>query len=130
MSERYVLDASAILALLGREPGELRVRAALREGECFVSAVNLAEVASRLSLRGLPASEVRALSQIPGLSVRSFDEEQGLRVGGLALLAKPFGLSLGDRACLALGASIDAIVLTADRVWVGLAAGCVVEAIR
>jgi Hypothetical conserved protein len=47
----FLLDASALLAYLQREPGFEAVREALREG-AGISAVNLAEVVGKLKAKG------------------------------------------------------------------------------
>jgi len=99
---RKLLDASALLAYLQREPGFEAVREALREGAA-ISAVNLAEVAGKLKARGKdPERIVRRLLAM-GLEVLPFTLEEALEAGALDLLTRPLGLSLGDRACLAAG---------------------------
>lgn len=96
----------------------------------MVSAVNLAEVLSKLSDLGVP--EGRALQAIAEarLDVRPFDERQARRAAGLRAFTRHLGLSLGDRACLALAQTADLPAVTADRGWARLEFGVAVVVIR
>ena len=125
-----VLDASAVLALLFEEPGAEVVRAQLRTG--VIGAANLAEVLAKLSDHGLPAVEAARAVTILGLEVAPMTEAQAGRSAELRLMTRAVGLSLGDRACLALAAELGAPALTADRGWdaVAGAAGVSVQVIR
>ena len=125
---RAVLDASALLALLNGEPGADVVAAHLLDGA--IGAVNLSEVVARLVEAGMPEEAVRSTVGGLGLSVHEFDAEQAHRAGLLRLETRSLGLSLGDRACLALGARLEVPVLTADRSWSGLKVGVKVRVIR
>ncbi|SDF38188.1 PIN domain nuclease, a component of toxin-antitoxin system (PIN domain) [Thermus arciformis] len=126
---RKLLDASALLAYLQREPGFETVREALREGAA-ISAVNLAEVAGKLKARGKdPERIVRRLVAM-GLEVLPFTLEEALEAGALDPLTRPLGLSLGDRACLAAGKVRGLAVLTADRTWAGAVPGVEVAVVR
>lgn len=126
---RKLLDASALLAYLQREPGFEAVREALREGAA-IGAVNLAEVAGKLKARGKdPERIVRRLVAM-GLEVLPFTLEEALEAGALDPLTRPLGLSLGDRACLAAGKVRGLAVLTADRTWAGVDLGIPVKVVR
>ena len=126
---RKLLDASALLAYLQREPGFEAVREALREGAA-ISAVNLAEVAGKLKARGKdPERIVRRLLAM-GLEVLPLTLEEALEAGALDPLTRPLGLSLGDRACLAAGKVRGLAVLTADRTWAGVVPGVDVVVVR
>lgn len=127
---KVVLDASAVLALLQGEDGADRVRDALRSSVCYISAVNLAEVAGKLFERLGDMDQVRELLTIPGLETLPVTEEDAFVAAGLTLQAKALGLSLGDRMCLASGMQEGAKVLTADQVWLQLKVGPKVESIR
>ncbi len=110
-----ILDSSALLALLLGEPGEDSVRAAL--DKAAIGAVNLAEVAAKLVLRGaLPAKVQEMLSGLK-LTVLPFDERAALENADFVPLARTHGLSLGDRACLCLSRSLGVPALTCDRRW-------------
>lgn len=124
----YVLDASALLALLNAEEGSDLVQGFLPQS--VISAVNLAEVVTRLSILGMPEDEVRNALTVLGLKSIPFDEEQAFRTGLLSAYTQPLGLSLGDRACLALALTTHAVALTADRVWRDLDIGVVIKLIR
>ncbi len=112
---KVVLDASALLALLNDETGADLVRELLPDA--LISAVNLAEVVTRLSLLGMPEEQVHEILSLLGLNVEPFDEEQAFRAGLLAAQTHSLGLSLGDRACLALASATDATAVSADRAW-------------
>ena len=96
----YVLDASALLCLLFDEPGADRVEQVLHEA--FVSAANLSEVVAKLIDRGLEGGEALADLRELDFEVVAFDRGQAERAGLLRATTREAGLSLGDRACLAL----------------------------
>ena len=111
-----VLDASALLAFLNSEPGATQVEAHIAAG-AVMSAVNLAEVVSKLTERGMPSSDIRRAVGGLGLEIAPFDEALAYAAGELRKETQPLGLSLGDRACLALGIRDALNVLTTDRMW-------------
>lgn len=125
-----VLDASAVLALLFEETGAEMVRAQLRTG--VIGAANLAEVLAKLSDHGLPAVEAVRAVAILGLEVAPMTEAQAQRSAELRPLTRGAGLSLGDRACLALATELGASAVTADRGWSAVAgpAGVSIQVIR
>lgn len=123
-----VLDATALLALLQEEPGAETVAEAIPQSS--ISAINLAEVVGKLVDAGMPEEAVRAALTGLGIEVVPFDEDLAYRTGLLRPLTSPYGLSLGDRACLALGQRLGRPVLTADRVWASLKVGVKVRVIR
>ena len=125
---RAVLDSSAILAALLREPGQ-DVVAGYR-GDALVSAINLAEVAAKFADRGAKAAEWLYPFSLMRLEVVAFDEDQALASGQLRRSTRQFGLSLGDRACLQLAAMRGLPAVTADRAWAGLEVGVEVRVIR
>ncbi len=112
-SDVYVLDASAVLALLNNEPGADVVQSALSDSSCFMSVVNWSEVAKKLVDRELAINPVAQSLIALGLDFKDFDYQQALTAAGL----KAPSLSLGDRACLALTLTLKATALTADKVW-------------
>ena len=127
MSE-FVLDASAVLALVHREPGAERVLAVLDRSA--LSAVNLAEVVGRLAeAGGEPADIRRQLRRLP-LDVVPLDEDLGYVAGFLRSSTRQWGLSLGDRTCLALAIRLGATALTADRAWAKVATDARIELLR
>ncbi len=110
-----VLDASAILALLLSEPGSDAVAERI-EGS-LASAVNISEVLAKLLERGIETEA--AWSQIGPLmqTIVPFDAEQARLTAELRPATRSLGLSLGDRACLALAKQHKCPVLTTDRQW-------------
>ena len=125
---KYVLDASALLALLNDESGAQRVQRILRES--VVGAVNVCETVGKLINAGMPAAVARSSLELLGLEVVPFDAELAYRAGALIAETKHLGLSLGDRSCLALGAMLNRTVVTADRIWSKLTIGVAIEVIR
>jgi len=125
-----VLDASALLALLLDEPGAGRVTALL--DDAAISAVNLSEVVGQYARRGIAVSEIRRMLSLFSIQVIPFDETLAFDAGLLVPKTKSAGLSLGDRACLALALQLGATALTADRSWsrISRAIGVEIELIR
>ena len=123
-----VLDASALLAVLRAEPGAERVEARL-EG-AIIGAVNLSEVVAKLIEDGVPEPQIRLAIGRLELDVHAFDAEHAYLAGILREATRAFGLSFGDRACLALAQSLGAPALTADRSWSRLDLGIAIEVIR
>lgn len=126
---RVVVDASAILAVINREPGQDKLTVALL-AHAVASTVNLAEVHAKLVSRGWPPDEAweDATSAI-GEAV-AFNEQQAKISGNLVTQTRHLGLSLGDRACLALGLALKAPVFTAERTWKKLKLDIPIHVIR
>ena len=112
-----VLDASALLALLQDEPGASRVLEALPDA--LMCSVNLSEVVAKLADLGMPEIDIRRALSL-GLEIISFDEILAYSAGILRPTTRRAGLSLGDRACLALAQSRSLPALTTDRSWTSL----------
>ena len=110
-----IFDTSAIIAVLRDEPGAERIAGRFDGG--VISAVNLAEVITHGVRGGIPAEEVRADFAGLKISVQPFDEEAATATGALAVQTQRLGLSLGDRACLALAQKLGGTAVTADRAW-------------
>ena len=123
-----VLDASALLALLFREPGHEKVEAALNES--WMSTVNLAEVIGRFARDGHSSLEVLARLQLTAIEFCEFDASQAALTAELLPKTRHLGLSLGDRACLALAASHECPAMTADGAWDELDLGIAIRLIR
>ena len=113
-----VVDASAVLTILNEEPGMTVVVEVLPLA--VIGAVNIAEAVAKLADGGMPGPEIQEAIEGLGLDVVPFDAELALAAGLLRPLTRLAGLSLGDRACLALGMRLHVPVLTADRSWAGL----------
>lgn len=126
-----ILDASAVVAFLNREPGQQAITEALaaRAGVCTA---NLAEVIGVLMRRGLAAADAtQALDDLP-IAIIDVDLDLALRAGVMEQPTRQYGLSLGDRLCLALAVRERLPAMTADRVWAqaGPAIGVEVRLIR
>jgi ribonuclease VapC len=125
---RHVMDASAVMAMLLMEAGGDTVAASLSHG--VLSAVNLAEAVAKLTRKGLPLSQAIQMVRLLQLQVIPFDEAQAITSAALFAPTVPYGLSLGDRACLALAQRMNLPVLTADQAWRNLDIGIEIKLIR
>lgn len=123
-----VLDASALLAYLQDEPGGKEVEAVLAES--VISSVNWAEIVQKSVAVGVVVDGMRDDLESLGLLITPFTPEDGLVAGQLWLNTRPYGLSLGDRACLSLGFRLNAPVLTCDRIWANLSLTLDVRVVR
>ena len=123
-----VADASAILALLMGEPFH-RFNPAELNGST-ISSVNLSEVLTRLQDLGIPDEAVDASIAELNLRVFAFDETQARAAAKLRAATRRSGLSLGDRACLALSEKLSFAAVTADRAWANADVGVEVILIR
>jgi PIN domain nuclease of toxin-antitoxin system len=110
-----VLDSSAVLALIFNEPGAETVKSVLPDA--LLSTVNLAEIITKLVDKGLPAEVARAAVKVLGAEIVDFDSNQAFLTGELRAATRAAGLSLGDRACLALAAKRNLPAMSADRAW-------------
>jgi PIN domain nuclease of toxin-antitoxin system len=124
-----VLDASALLVVLNREPGAEKLTPQLLSA-AISSTVNLAEVQSKLVSRGIKPDEAWEATISPIRESAVFTDEQAKIAGSLIARTSAFGLSLGDRACLALGIALKAPVYTADRSWKNLKLGVRIHLVR
>jgi ribonuclease VapC len=129
-----VLDASALLAHLTDEPGADTVEKALIRGSAM-SAVNLAEVLSKLADAGEDPAEVSDRLRRQGLVggrllVVPFTADDAVTIAALRRRTMARGLSLGDRACLALALRLGLPAMTADRSWANIRLGVRIETIR
>jgi len=123
-----VLDASALLAILNREPGSERWTEAVASAK--ISAVNVSEVIAKLTDLGMGEDDVRRVIEPIDLDVIPFDDAEAWEAGLLRPSTRAAGLSLGDRACLALGQRTKLPVLTADQAWKSLRIGVQIRLVR
>ncbi|EAZ90585.1 type II toxin-antitoxin system VapC family toxin [Crocosphaera chwakensis] len=124
----YVLDASAVLALLNQEPGNNRVSEIL--GESVISAINLSEVIAKLIEKNVSKPDIKLVLSYLNLEVISFDEPLALFCAHLRPLTRDLGLSLGDRACLGLAQQLNFTAVTTDKAWGQLNMGISIEVVR
>ena len=123
-----VLDASALLAWLQAEPGSERVDALLSESA--ISSVNWSEVVQKALDSGVDIMGMREELLALGLSIVDFTASQAELAAALRQATRKKGLSLGDRACLALAREKGMPVLTADRAWKSLRLGLKIQLLR
>ena len=123
-----VFDSSALLAMVFREHGAEVAARRLSGG--IVSAVNASEVVARLVDFGTSGVDARNTLLNFGLEIRPFDTVLAVAAGQLRAATREKGLSLGDRACVALAIREQAGIVTADRTWAGLGLDVEVELIR
>lgn len=123
-----MLDASAIIAAIGDEPGAGIVLEQI--SNAAVSTVNLAEVKSKLVERGFPPGDAWEAAVSFSREIFDFDSRQADVAGGLISSTRHLGLSLGDRSCLALALILKAPVYTADRHWANLDVGLSIHLLR
>lgn len=128
MTAAVVLDASALLAVLGDEPGGELV-APLLVG-AVISTVNWCEVLARYVELGLETRDREAEIESLGVSLAPFTTRQAQVAAGLLSVTREAGLSLGDRACLALALDLGGEPVTADRAWARIDVGIPVKLIR
>ncbi|WP_044076860.1 type II toxin-antitoxin system VapC family toxin [Prochlorothrix hollandica] len=112
---KVVVDASAVLALLNQENGSETIAQLI--DDAVISAVNLSEVIAKLADAEITEEDIKQILSSLNLEVASFNQEQGFVAGMLRPSTKSIGLSFGDRACLALGISLNLPILTTDRLW-------------
>lgn len=125
---RVMLDTSAVMAYVKSEPGAQIVEEHLLDGA--ICAVNLAELVTVIVRSGESRDWAQAKLDAFNLDVIEFDHELAMETGALIAKTKPYGLSLGDRACLAAGIREGIPVMTAERSWGKLDLGIDIQLIR
>ena len=128
MPSPVVLDASAILAVFLNEPGGEAVLPVLQGA--LLSTVNLVEVITRMIDLGAASEHVWSRIHSIQCEICNFTDDQARIAAELKPITRPFGLSLGDRACLALAIERKATVYTTDKAWKNLELGVKIEVIR
>ena len=126
---RIVVDASALLAVLNQEAGAERLTPELLNAAAS-STVNLAEVHGKLLERGLSSNDAWEATLSPIREAVAFTSEHAKLTGDLVAQTRAMGLSLGARACLALGFALKAPVYTADKSWKKLKVDVRIHVIR
>ena len=114
---KYIIDSSVALCFIKREPGWENTLQYI--GQAHISTVNYTEVKSKL----LEMPEFAGEDFFDTLSVIEYDKIQASKAADLYLSTRKFGLSLGDRACIALGIKTKLPVITMDRAWKNLQIG-------
>ena len=115
---KVVLDSSALIALIKNEKGAEVVEPLM--GRIVMSAINIAEVAGILIDLGMSHEECKnSIEPFVDLIV-PLDLQQAFEIALLKKLTKDKGLSIGDRACIALGTAMNLPIYTADKIWQSL----------
>ena len=125
---KVVLDTSALLAFVNAERGGETVADVI--ADAVISTVNLAEAVTKLVDRGASLDRAREVLAMAEYEVADFDREQAEDAGALIARTRAKGLSLGDRACLALAQRERLPALTADRRWADVEVGVEVRLFR
>ncbi len=128
MSEA-VLDASALLALLLHEPGAEKLTDEILD-RSIVSTVNLTETQARLVRGGYDPDEAWEDTLSLVAAIEPYTEDHARLAGDLVIKTQAYGLSLGDRACLALAIARKAEVYTTERIWKNLKLGIRIHVLR
>ncbi|MGB5092539.1 MAG: type II toxin-antitoxin system VapC family toxin [Parvibaculum sp.] len=123
-----ILDASALLAFLMREPGAEKISMIL-DG-AIMSSVNLAEVVAKLSTHGMPSQDIETLFENLELQIEEFDGKRAMATGLLMTRTVKAGLSLGDRACIALAEEMGHPAITADKAWLKIGSPAKIQYLR
>lgn len=123
-----VLDASALIALLRKEPGAEQVAAVLTDS--CISSVNLAETYGKMVEYGKRLEDVAYQIERLRIPVIPFDSGQAQIVASFWKLTRSIGMSLGDRACLALALQRSAPAFTTEKDWLRCDVGVHVVKIR
>ena len=123
-----VLDASALLAMLQEEPGGDVVQELLETAA--ISSVNWSEVMQKALERQMEVEELRHDLEALGLDILPFTSVLAETTAQLRSATRQAGLSLGDRACLALAAVLGLPAITTDRIWPDLGLPLKIRVVR
>ena len=126
--KKFVIDTSAVLALIKEEKGWDVVKKYIQNSA--ISTVNVVEVLTMMNRSSFDMSEAVKLLDSLVSEVIPFCHEQACIASQLDSFTRQYGLSLGDKSCLALGKHKNLPVLTADKIWAELNVGVEVVLIR
>ncbi|MEY3106453.1 MAG: hypothetical protein RIT35_619 [Pseudomonadota bacterium] len=113
---KIVLDASALIALFAKESGYDLIKRHMKD--VIMSSVNIAEVYKYcIETQGLTKEEAKNLIKLSDIKIIEFTDEQALITASLVSKTKQYGLSLGDRACIALAIEGKYSIITCDKIW-------------
>jgi PIN domain nuclease of toxin-antitoxin system len=116
MAGKIVFDSSALIMLFAKEKGFELIRQHMKNA--IISSVNIAEVYKYcIEVQNLTEDDCRNLIKLSGIKIIEFCEEQALITAKIIKKTKQYGLSLGDRACIALAMLKKHPVLTCDKIW-------------
>jgi PIN domain nuclease of toxin-antitoxin system len=126
---RAVLDASVVLAVLFEERGAEKMTDEIMD-RAVIGMVNLAEVQSKLVKLGHAPEDALSDAHLLESAPEPFTADQAKIAGSLITTTEKYGLSLGDRSCLALAISLKVPVYTTEQVWRNLKLGIPIHVIR
>jgi ribonuclease VapC len=115
---KYILDSSALLALINYEPGWENISKIVDNSS--INTINLSEVIHKLYDLSLSELNINKIFQTLNFKIIKFDREMAFEAGKLKNQTKQFGLSLGDCACIATAIINKFDILTADKIWLKL----------
>jgi PIN domain nuclease of toxin-antitoxin system len=127
MITRFVLDTSALLAMMQDAPGGSLVGVKLHNSA--ISTLNLTEVLDYCNEHDLPTTSMVKDLRALGLEIHPFTEEDAHHVADLGTRLER-QLSVADRACVALAHRLSLPALSADRSWKQLDLGIEVRVLR
>jgi PIN domain nuclease of toxin-antitoxin system len=113
---KIVFDSSAIITLFAKEKGYEFIKKYIKDG--IISSVNIAEVYKYcINIQHLTEEDTRKLITMLDIRIIDFTNDQALVTAMLVEPTKKYGLSLGDRACIALAIEGQYSVITCDTIW-------------
>ena len=116
MINKIVLDSSALITLFAKEPGYKYVKQHMKYA--VISSINIAEVYKYcIEVQKLTEEDCRNLIKLSGIKIIDFCEAQALISAAIIKETKQYGLSLGDRGCIALAMFKNCSILTCDQIW-------------
>ncbi|WP_341748898.1 type II toxin-antitoxin system VapC family toxin [Candidatus Tisiphia endosymbiont of Sialis lutaria] len=118
-TKKYLLDTSAIIALLKKEPGYKILEDVIASSS--IASINLSELVSVLTRSNIAENEIDIIVADIVPEIIPFCENIAIKTGKLSRLTKDYGLSLGDRACIATGCYYNMEIYTTDKIWLKVA---------
>ncbi len=113
---KIIFDASALIALFAKENGYQTIKIHMKDA--IISSVNIAEVYKYcIETQNLAQNDARKLIELADIKIIDFCHEQALISSTIIHKTKAYGLSLGDRACIALALFKNHPILTCDKIW-------------
>ena len=109
-----VLDSSALVAIIRGEPINVN-----GDAEAIITTYNLAEVANKMIMNNkISSQEIWQLLESLIPNTYAIDIQlSALATSFSTTIDASYGISLGDKYCLALGKLLDKPIYTANRTW-------------
>jgi PIN domain nuclease of toxin-antitoxin system len=128
MTEKYVFDASALLAILYKENTDKNLQQYLENS--LINLVNASEVLMVLQNRGMPKDIAKQVIESTVTEIISITFEESCLAAEIKVQNKKYGISTGDSFCLASGIQLNCPIITADKIWSKLDLDCEIILIR